>query len=105
MICDRPDGYAAIGFVDGRPAQQSRVIVATTGRGTPVNNRGGWYFPSKLPLLEAETRRKRMPTQASSPSGSSGQCRQTVHNISHDGAETGPIEWHSTFEAHFRRTL
>jgi hypothetical protein len=20
-----------------------------------VNNRGGWYFPSKLPLLEAET--------------------------------------------------
>jgi hypothetical protein len=38
MICDRPDGYAAIGFVDGRPAQQSRVIVATTGRGTPTNN-------------------------------------------------------------------
>jgi len=32
-----------------------RHLVATTGRGTPVNNRGGWYFPSKLPLLEAET--------------------------------------------------
>jgi hypothetical protein len=29
-------------------------LLATTGRGTPVNNRGGWYFPSKLPLLEAE---------------------------------------------------
>jgi hypothetical protein len=24
------------------------------GRGTPVDNRGGWLFPSKLPPLEAE---------------------------------------------------
>jgi hypothetical protein len=59
MICDRPDGYAAIGFVDGRPAQQSRVIVATTGRGTPTNNSGGWWFPSKLPpLTDTEGRRE-----------------------------------------------
>jgi hypothetical protein len=32
-----------------------RHLVATTGRGTPMDSRGGWYFPSKLPLLEAET--------------------------------------------------
>jgi hypothetical protein len=72
-----------------------RHLVATTGRGTPVNNRGGWYFSH-----QASTPGGRDPAEASSPSGSSGQCRQTVHNISHDGAETGPIEWHSAFEAH-----
>jgi hypothetical protein len=26
------------------------------GRRMPVDNRGGWHFPSKLPPLEAETR-------------------------------------------------
>jgi len=32
-------------------------LVATRGRGTPVDNRGGWHFPSKLPPLKEEARR------------------------------------------------
>jgi len=28
-----------------------RHLVATKGKGTPVDNRGGWWFPSKLPPL------------------------------------------------------
>src|SRR6516225_5477271 len=31
-----------------------RHLVATKGKGTPVDSRGGWWFPSKLPPLEAE---------------------------------------------------
>jgi hypothetical protein len=76
-----------------------RHLVATTGRGTPVNNRGGWYFPSKLPLLEAET-----PPKGHAHSSLSSPFLRAVSangpQISHDGAETGPIEWHSAFEAH-----
>jgi hypothetical protein len=57
-----------------------RHLVATTGRGTPVNNRGGWYFPSKLPLLEAETPPKgHAHSKPSSHSGSSGQLSTTFH--------------------------
>jgi hypothetical protein len=33
-------------------------LVATTGRGTPMDSRGGWNFPSKLPPLEAEASTK-----------------------------------------------
>jgi hypothetical protein len=32
-----------------------RDLIATTGHGTPMDDRGGWWFPSKLPPLEAET--------------------------------------------------
>jgi hypothetical protein len=31
-----------------------RHLMATTGRGTPVDNRRGWHFHSKLPPLQAE---------------------------------------------------
>jgi hypothetical protein len=32
-----------------------RYLAATKGKGTPVDNRGGWWFPSKLPpLTDAE---------------------------------------------------
>jgi hypothetical protein len=31
-----------------------RHLVATTGRGTPMDSRGGWHFPSKLPPLTDE---------------------------------------------------
>jgi hypothetical protein len=71
-------------------------------RGTPVNNRGGWYFPSKLPLLEAEAAERSCALKAVEPLGF---LRAVVHNISHDGAKTGLIKRYSTFEAHCRRTL
>jgi hypothetical protein len=32
-----------------------RDLIATTGHGTPTDDRGGWWFPSKLPPLETET--------------------------------------------------
>jgi hypothetical protein len=32
-----------------------RDLIATTGHGTPMDDRGGWWFPSKLPPLETET--------------------------------------------------
>ena len=54
-----------------------RHLVATTGRGTPMDSRGGWHFPSKLPPLEVEASTK-------------GQGAKVVHNILHeerDGAE------------------
>jgi hypothetical protein len=83
-----------------------RHLVATTGRGTPMDSRGGWYFPSKLPPLEAETPPKAHAHSSLEPLGFlRAVSANVVHNISHDGAETGPIEWHSTFEAHCRRTL
>jgi hypothetical protein len=32
-----------------------RYLAATKGKGTPVDNRGGWWFPSRLPpLTDAE---------------------------------------------------
>jgi hypothetical protein len=34
-----------------------RHLMATTGRGTPVDHRGGWWFPSKLPPLKEGARR------------------------------------------------
>jgi hypothetical protein len=34
-----------------------RHLVATTGLGTPMDSRGGWWFPSKLPPLKEEARR------------------------------------------------
>jgi hypothetical protein len=65
-----------------------RYLAATKGKGTPVDNRGGWWFPSKLPPLETET----LPPKAH------------AHCVG-KRSRTGPIEWHSTFEAHCRRTL
>ena len=31
-----------------------RHLVATKGKGTPVDNRGGWWFPSRLPPLTTD---------------------------------------------------
>jgi hypothetical protein len=33
------------------------------GKGTPVDNRGGWHFPSKLPPLNAEAPPKGQATR------------------------------------------
>jgi hypothetical protein len=60
-----------------------RHLVATTGRGTPVNNRGGWYFPSKLPpLTDAETPPKahaHSSLEPLGPPGSVGKRSTTFH--------------------------
>jgi hypothetical protein len=50
-----------------------RHLVATTGRGTPVNNRGGWYFPSKLPPL-TDTEGRREPRGLSGAMGQGGKA-------------------------------
>ena len=41
-----------------------RHLVATKGKGTPVDNRGGWWFPSRLPpLTDAEVPPKEQAIQ------------------------------------------
>jgi hypothetical protein len=41
-----------------------RHLVATKGKGTPVDNRGGWWFPSRLPpLTDAEVPPKEQASQ------------------------------------------
>ena len=54
-----------------------RYLAATKGKGTPVDNRGGWWFPSKLPpLTDAEVPSKGQPHSTT---------QRVAHSISHDG--------------------
>jgi hypothetical protein len=53
-----------------------RHLVATKGKGTPMNSQGGWWFSSRLPPL----------TDAEVPSKGQGHSSHKVaHSISHGG--------------------
>jgi hypothetical protein len=59
-----------------------RHLVATKGKGTPVNSQGGWWFSSRLPpLTDAE-----VPSKGQAPRATKLRSMQRVaHSISHDG--------------------